>query len=360
MHNADMTDSSLRARAARRFAALLALTLIAGALVSCSKTAEEPRREVVLYYSADEFVARPIIEAFEEETGIRVLALGDTEATKTTGLFQRLRSEKSAPRADVFWSSEIFMTEQLAREGVLAPHESESVADWPDSLRDPDRLWHAFGLRSRVLVYSTERISPEDVPQTMHDLLNPRFKGRIAIARPAFGTTRGHVAALVAMWGEDVTREWIKSMRENEVTLLDGNSTVVRDVARGRVDIGLTDTDDVWSGQREGWPVDLVYIRHDLPDDVGDYQAGPLLIPNTVARIKGGPNPDAAAMLIDYLLSERVERMLAESDSHNIPVRPKLKEEFSEYAVEDPATVPYSDVVDAMETGTRLHDHFRR
>ena len=93
------------------------LVLIVCALGACT---DRPPDEVVVYCSADSYVATPIFEAFTEETGIEVRYLGDTEATKTVGLIEKLRAEKANPRADVFWSSDAY---QLA---AIAPVCSES------------------------------------------------------------------------------------------------------------------------------------------------------------------------------------------------------------------------------------------
>lgn len=345
----------------RKHSALSAIPLLLApaALLGACGDSEAPREQVVLYYSADEHVARPVIEAFEEQSGVRVLGRGDTEATKTTGLVQRLRAERDRPRADVFWSGEIFMTIQLADEGLLAPHSSEMVADWPAQLRDEDNFWHGFAQRARVLTYNTDRVDLEEAPQNMVDMLNPRWRGRVVMARPQFGTTRGHMSALVALWGEETTRAWLEGMRVNGLRLVDGNMAVVRAVATGEADIGLTDTDDVWAGQRNDWPVDMVYIRHDLPGAEGDPQArraGPMLIPNTVALIAGGPNPVAAQLLADFLLSPEVERMLAESDWHNIPIREELQDEYAEYRVPDPMQLDYRTIAESMDAAMRLID----
>lgn len=309
--------------------------------------------EVVLYYSADDVVARPIIEMFEKRTGVRVLGHTDTEATKNTGLVQRLIIEKERPRADVFWSSEVFLTLRLAEEGVLAPHESEAVADWPAALRDDERLWHGFAQRARVVVFNTKRVPADEAPRTMLELTRPRWKDRVVMARPQFGTTRGHMGAVLALWGPDTMRSWLIPLKANGVRLLDGNSAVVRAVAMGEADIGLTDTDDVWMGQRNDWPVDLVYVRHDVP---GHVSAGPLVIPNTVSRIRGGPNERNAHLLIDFLLSEEVERALAESESHNIPIRPELAAEFPKYAVPDPAAIDFAKVAASLDEAMNLCD----
>lgn len=332
--------------ATRVLIALLLWSACAGA--SSCRRGDPDAPTVVLYYTVDDVYARPVIEKFERETGVRVETRTDTEATKTTGLVQRLRLERDNPVADVYWSGEPFMTELLAQEGVLDDASIDSLRDWP---RPADSVWYPMAVRARVLVYNSSRVEPAGAPTTMHDLLDPRWRGRVVMARPSFGTTRGHMAALVALWGAEEAKRWFAGIEANGVRLLDGNSAVVRAVATGEADIGLTDTDDVWAGQRHDWPIDLVYIRHDAP---GGASLGVLTIPTTVARVHAGPNPGAAATLIEYLLSERVERALAESDSHNFPLRPALREPFAAYEPPDPIDIDFAEVVASMDEAMKL------
>jgi iron(III) transport system substrate-binding protein len=296
---------------------------------------------VVLYVSADDHVARPVVRAFEEATGLAVRVAGDSEATKTTGLANRLLGERDNPQADVFWSSEVFNTVRLAEAGVL-------------------ESWHPFAARARVIVYSPARVAEADAPRTWMDLTRPRFRGRIVMADPRFGTTGGHLGAMKAHWsrsaGAGYYEAFLMGLADNEVRMLPGgNAGVVRAVADGEADLGLTDTDDVWAAQAQGLAVDLVYPRHDLEGAEG---GGTLLIPNTVALVRGGPNPGGGARLVEFLRSERVERMLAESTSHNVPLRPELAAEYPQYAVPDPLAVDYAGAAalmpQAIEEAMRL------
>lgn len=326
-----------------RSAGLLLALACVSAIASCGRSEV---REVVLYTSADDYIVREVVDAFQNETGIRVRLQGDTEAAKTTGLVLRLLAEKQSPRADVWWSSEPFGTIQLSREGVLSPYTSTAAeADmggaWPSALRPADGTWYGFASRARVIAYNTNTVAREEAPRTLRDLTEPRWSGRVGMAKPQFGTTRGHMAALVALYGEDALRDWLIAMKANGLRLYDGNASAVQAVARGEIHLCLTDTDDVWAGQRNNWPVELVYEvadqdapEHDLPS------FGAMVIPNTVARVRGGPNHDNAAVLIDFLLSERVERILAESDSGNAPVRPRVAADYPRSAF------PLSDQVD--------------
>lgn len=317
--------------------------------------------EVVLYTSADAEYARAVVDAFEKSTGVRVRLVGDTEATKTTGLVQRLLAEKSRPRADVWWSSEAMGTVQLARAGVLAPYISESAEagaraqgldGWPRRLRGVDGTWYGFAQRARVVVFNINRIEEHLVPRTVFGLADPLLRGRVGIARPQFGTTRSHIAALVARHGEGPVRDWLGLMKQNDVRIFDGNMSVVRAVAQAEVDVGLTDTDDVWAGRRNGWPVSMVF---ETPAKMPFGETmGPLIIPNTAAVVRGGPAPAAAGRLVDFLLSPAAERVLAASDSRNEPVNPEVAREFPQNDLPEGASVRWEDVADAEAAAMRL------
>ncbi len=333
---------------------LVTLLLILFTAFGCSKGPDTGEGEVVLYSSVDQALLMEIVTDFETQTGIRVRLVGDNEANKTTGLVQRLLMEKDRPGADVWWSSEPFGTIRLEREGVLKPYHSQAGEDsieggWPKLLKG--RTWYGFALRARVLVYAPGRV--DTPPESVLDLTDPKWKGRIGMAQPAFGTTRGHMGILVNAWGADGFRAWLEAMKANGLRLYDGNATIVRAVRLGEIDIGLTDTDDVWVGQRNRWKVEPIFEKQGI-ERLGLTSMGPVLLPNTVAMVAGGPNPDNAARLIDYLLSERVEILMAESDSRNIPVHPNLQERFKSLMVEDPAEFDLSAVTDKIEDAMNI------
>lgn len=283
--------------------------------------------DVVLYTSADEALARKVALRFEETSGLRVKLVTDTEATKTTGLVERLIGEKDRPRADVWWSSEIAGTIRLAQAGVLSPWTNAAQADvpggWPRPLTARDSTWHGFALRSRVIAFNTNRVTKAQAPTKLRELAQERWRGRVGMARPEFGTTRNHLAYLVSAYGEEAVREWLTAMRANGLVLYSGNAAVVQGLAVGEIDVGLTDTDDVWLAQRAGKPVDLVYESADGPRErfTGLPSAGALLIPNTLARVRAGPNGQNGARLAEFLMSAEVEELMATDDSRHLPVR---------------------------------------
>jgi len=316
---------------------LCALAAASGPSCSDAKTDDE----VVLYCSVDQDFARGILADFEKRTGLRVRVRFDEEARKTTGLVMRLRAQAEHPAADVFWSSEVFQTIRLAQDGLLAPYDGPEAKAWPAQFADPNGRWHAFALRGRVIAYDTRRVKPAEAPQRLEDLLDARWKHRLVMARPQFGTTRGDVASWFAHYGPARAKEILAGLRANGVRLVQGNSTAVRMVAQGQADVCFTDTDDVYVAQRNGWPIAMA------PLDQGG--AGALTIPNTAALVAGGPNPASARKLLAYLLSEEVELRLAASESHNMPVRATLPTKLAKYAIGAPLKVDYAEVARRMD-----------
>ena len=265
-------------------------------------------RKVVVYTSVDQIFSEPVLKEYEAETGVKVLAVYDVEAAKTTGLTNRLLAEKDNPVADVFWNGEFSKTLLLRDEGVFEPYFSNNSKDIPDEYRDKDGYWTGFGGRARIILVNTDRLSPEDYPDSIFDLLDEKYKAEeIAIAYPMFGTTATHASALYAYLGEEKAKEYFKSLYSKGVRVVDGNS-VVRDlVADGSVSIGLTDTDDALGAVERGLPVSII-----VPDQ-GEDQIGTLVIPNTIALVKDAPNKNEGRKLIDYLLSKEMESKLVKS-----------------------------------------------
>ncbi len=301
-------------------------------IVSCSQNDDQSSlqkdQRVTLYTSVDDVFAKMVVDEFTAQTGIQVDLLGDTEATKTTGLVTRLLAEQDDPIADVWWSSEPMGTILLDQSGAFESGAMQgSVADdWPSTLRSEDWSWVGMAMRARVIAYASDRVN--NPPTTLHELTDAGFKGKIGMARPQFGTTRIHMAILADQWGLEPFTDWLKMIQSNNIRLYDGNARVVQAIAMGEIDIGLTDTDDVWAGQGNGWKVELVYeSRSDHPNWPSD---GPTLIPNTVAVINNAPNPKLASKLAAFLVSPRVEELLYNSTTHNTPVDQELRSQFKD------------------------------
>lgn len=312
-------------------------------------------REVVVYVAVDRKDAEPILKQFERQTGIQVRAMYDAEAAKTTGLVTRLVAEAKRPRCDVFWNNEVVQTLLLAERGLLDSYRSPGAEGIPDRLRDPADRWTGIATRTRVIVYNTALVEPSDAPRTLQELGDVKWKGKVAVANPMFGTTRTHIAALYAGWGQRETQAWLRRLLENDVRIVDGNAMVKNLVARASPDaspilVGLTDTDDVRSGQSDGEPIGFVY-----PDQASE---GAFVIPTTVCLIKHSPNQDTARALIDFLVSRDVEAALTADGTGYAPVR------STESSSEPPPRafdVSYSKLLEHLGSSTEwTSQHFHR
>lgn len=273
---------------------------------------------VVVYTALDRQFSEPILKRFEAQTGIRVLVKYDTEATKTVGLVNTIRSEKARPRCDVFWNNEVVNTIRLKKENLLEPYLSPAAKRFPAAFRDKDDNWCGFAARARVLIVNTNLIGGEALPDSILAMADPMWRGRCGMAKPLFGTTVTHVACLFSFWGPEKASEFFKSLADNDVRIESGNRMVAQSVAEGRLVFGLTDTDDAIAELDAGRPVAIVF------PDQGTNGIGSLLIPNTLSLIRNSPRPESARKLIDFLLSPEVEADLAQSHSAQIPLNPDV------------------------------------
>ena len=289
----------LRAFASSRGILLLLLLLL---LTSCDR---DTAPQVVLYTSIDQPMAAVVVRAFEAKTGVRVVLVTDTEATKSIGLAERLRAERDNVQADVWWGNEPFHTIRLADEGLFEPYPTPGANDVPDLFKDPQHRWTGNGIRARVL--AGHEMLDMNAPMGLNDLLNPELRGKVALARPVASTTGGHVGALYVLWGEEKFDAFFRALHANELKVLGGNSNVAQAVGDGTITLGLTDNDDVANVRAEGGKLNLK-----LPDQQ-DGQIGTLAIPTTVALVRGARQPELAKQLIDYLVSNDVEQQMLDA-----------------------------------------------
>ena len=310
-----------------------------------ARTAPEART-VTIYVSTDRVFSEPVLREYERQSGVTVRAVYDTEETKSTGLANKVLAERERPQADVFWSNEPVRTLVLKSRGALASYRSPSAEGIPHALQDPDGYWTGFSARIRVIAYNTTLVKPDEAPQSVFDLADPRWKGQVAMADPRFGSTSFHVAALYAAAGDERMDAFFRRLDANGVRVVDGNS-VVRDlVARGDVKVGLTDTDDVNVAIEDRQPIAMV-----LPDAKG---LGVPVMPNMVSLIANAPHPDEGRRLIDYLLSREVEAQLARSAAVQIPLHAGVAGPKNVPAIETfrPMTLDFTNAAQRVEDVT--------
>jgi len=246
---------------------------------SCSR----PSGQVVAYCAQDQVYAEPIFRDFGKQTGIQVRPVFDSEAVKTVGLANRLLAERNHPQCDLFWGNEEMRTRQLAAAGVFRAKDG----------------WAAFGYRSRRIVINTNLLSVAAAPRSLLELTNAAWQRKVAVAYPQFGTTATQFHALRQHWGDALWLAWCRGLAANKPFLVDGNSVVVKLVGTGQAVIGLTDSDDIAAGRREGFPIAALPMN-----------AETLLIPNTAGITRDAPDPRGASRLMAWLQRPEVLQRL--------------------------------------------------
>jgi iron(III) transport system substrate-binding protein len=273
----------------------------------------QPR--VVLYCAQDHEFADDILKEFTRQTELAVAPKYDTEANKSVSLYFEIVHEKDRPRCDVFWNNEILSTIRLQKQGLLVPYASAPDKPYPCAA---DNTWHAFAARARVLIVNTNLVPEAERPRGLLELTEPRWRGLVTMAKPQYGTSATQAACLFQVLGRERAEAFYRGLKANGVHISPGNKQAAEWVGQGRtaggqpVAVGLTDTDDAMEEIKAGRPVAIVF-----PDQQG---IGTLYIPNSVAIVKGGPNPEGARKLVDYLLEGDIEAALEKSGWH-FPLR---------------------------------------
>ncbi len=260
---------------------------------------------VVVYTTVDQIFSEPILKEFENKTGITVNAVYDTEETKSTGVLNRLIAEKENPQCDLFWSGDPMRTIILKNKGITTPYQSVISNDIDENFKDAEYHWTGFSARARVLIYNKGLLKTDDIPQSIFDLTKEKYKGKIAIANPLFGTTTFHIAALFSTIGYQKAKQFLSDLKKNNIVIATSNGDVKKRVIQGEVSCGLTDTDDAYEAIKAGANIGVVFL-----DQQG---LGSLIMPNTVSLIKNARNSDNSKKLMDYLLSKETEAKLAKS-----------------------------------------------
>ena len=280
---------------------LILFALMSVVFLGCSK--RDHATEIVIYTSVDQVYSSKIFKDFEQKTGIKVLAVYDTEASKAIGLEKRLLAEKSHPRADIFWNSEPIRTARLAKEGLFESFEAVSHPEYKDKhYFDPGKRWFGLGERIRVIIVNTNLLKPKDYPSSFDDLWSKKFKGKVAISSPYIGTAATHFAALYHDMGKAEFVHLLKRIKQSNTVYLAGNSVVKDAVGAGKFSLGVVDSDDALAGIKEGLPIKMLYYNQ---NNRGDFA-----IFGTVAMLKGASHSENAKRFIDYLLTKETENKM--------------------------------------------------
>jgi len=292
--------------------------------VSCGeKTPEADVNEVVVYVALDQDFSKPMFELFEKKTGIKVKAKFDTEDTKTTGLVNAIIAGKDKQICDVFWNNEIVQTIKLKMAGLTQKVEPANAAKIPAQYKDKDGHWYGLAARSRVVLINKKRFAEKfpgvEYPSSFEDLLDPKWGAEAAYAKPLNGTTATHFSVILSKLGMEAGAEKLKALKNSDIQIKSSNGQTMRDVRDGVISWAWTDTDDAAKALAEkGDELVMLYTS------AWNNDSGALVLPNTVCLIKDAPHKAAAEKFINFVLSEEVEKLLAEAAGKQIPLKPGI------------------------------------
>ncbi len=205
----------------------------AGAMALASASYAADADGITIYNAQHENLTKEWAEAFTKETGIPVTVRngGDTE------LGNQIVTEGTASPADVFLTENSPAMALVDNAGLFAPVDAATVAQVDPAYRPTSGNWIGIAARSTVFVYDKNKLSEADLPASMLDLADPKWKGRWA-ASPSGADFQAIVSALLELKGEEATRAWLKAMKEN-FTAYRGNTTVMKAVNAGEIESGV-------------------------------------------------------------------------------------------------------------------------
>jgi iron(III) transport system substrate-binding protein len=265
-------------------------------------TGLEAEGELVIYSGRSEPLIQPIIEAFKiEYPNVEILL----KAGGNSELANALVEEAANPQADVFITTELFTIQTLSQQDIFQSYLPQGAEALPEGFIGPDQNWVGLTRRARVIMYNTELVTPEELPSSIFDLVDPKWKGQIAAAGSTNGSMQAQIAVMRQLLGEEATEEWLQGLLANDVTFFGGHTDVRKAVGAGEFKLGLVNHYYFYLQQAEGSPVGVIF------PDQGDGQIGLITNATSAAIVRGGSNPAAAQAFLDFLVSSEGQELFA-------------------------------------------------
>ncbi len=268
--------------------------MVAGA---CGDSADT----LTVYSGRTENLIQPLLDRFEDESGSSVeVRYGDS-----ADLALLIQQEGDRSPADVFISQSPGAVGFLAGEGLLRPIGDEVLEMVAPEFRNAGGLWVAMSGRVRVVVYNRDLIDPADLPASVFDLTDERFRGDVAVA-PTNGSFQDFVTAMREIHGDDVARSWLEGLAGNGAQGYANNTAIVQAVGRGDVPLGL---------------VNHYYNYRALAEDPGlasenyffpDGDVGSLLIATALGVVASTDDPGLADEFVAFMLGEEAQRFFSQ------------------------------------------------
>ncbi len=309
---------------------------------AASSNTDTDASQLVLYSGRSEELIGPLIDQFTAETGISVSVRygGSTELATT------LLQEGEQTDADVFFAQD--PASLGAAKPLLAELDASILSRVPSRFADEDGRWVGTSGRARVLVYDTDEIDASDLPESLEDLVDPKWNGRMGVA-PTNGSFLAFVAALIVDEGEAYTLDWLERLAANQPVDYPGNAPIVAAVDAGEIDLGLVNHYYLLRLQAEGAGTGAA--NHFLTG--GD--AASLVMPAGAGILAGTDQPDNAQAFIEFLLSDTSQRFFA-TETFEFPLAAGLEAPEGLPSIDEIGTpdIDLSDLADHLERATDL------
>lgn len=301
---------------------------------------------ITVYSGRNEELVGFIFDDFTEETGIEVeVRYGDTAELAAT-----IIEEGDASPADVFFGQDAGALGALQAEGRLTTLPDDVLDQVEPTFRSREGEWTGTTGRVRVLAYNTDALTEEEVPDSVFDLTEPEWEGRIGWA-PTNGSFQAFVTAMRVEEGEDAAREWLQGILDNDPAEFENNTAIVEGVGRGEVEVGIVNHYYLARFQAEDpdFPVENKF----LPGDIGG-----LVNIAGVGVLETSDQQDAAVEFVRYLLSDEVQEFFGQAvDALEFPVVTGIDSpELPTLDEIDPPDVDLSDLEDLQGTLELLQD----
>lgn len=303
--------------------------------------------EIVLYSGRNRNLVEPAIEAFIEATGINVRA----RYASTGAVVAAILEEGDNTPADVVLLQDAGALGALSLEGRLQALPAEFLDRVDSRYRSPKGEWIGTSGRARVVAYNTDRLSPDDLPTSILDYTDPKWKGRIGWAPPN-ASFQAFISALRVQMGEDRARDWIRGIVANEPIAYSNNINTVAAVAQGEVDVGFVNHYYLYRFL-EAQGEDFKARNHFY----GDGDPGALVNVAGVGVIRGTDDAAAVHVFVDWMLSEEAQAYFA-TQTFEFPLVEGIAspEGVPPLSTLDPPDIDLSDLEDLRGTQDLLRD----
>ncbi|OEJ34701.1 iron ABC transporter substrate-binding protein [Streptomyces subrutilus] len=296
----------MRRPSVRRLTALFAAALLIPAVAGCG--VDEDDAGLVIYSGRNEKLVKPLLDELEKAVGTTVAVRYGESAE----LAAQIQEEGAKTKAGLFFSQDAGALGALSTKGLLEKLPQESLDKVDPAFRGGAGDWVGTSGRVRVLAYNPGQVTK--VPDSVHDLVKPEWKGKIGYV-PTNASFQAFVTGMRVLEGDDAARAWLGGLKANEPKVYDNNLKVLEGVGKGEVSLGLVNHYYWYEQVAEKGEAKVKSKIHFLPG--GD--PGALVNVAGVGLVKGGSQTPAAQKAVDFLLSEKAQKYFAD-DTKEYPL----------------------------------------